>query len=124
MVTIEDAKQWAADYATELDQIRLSCDDKTVQMFNRVMPEKSKDLWDSGSWLGEQLRALGATDEQVQSIQMAQGQRAFRGDAWQAAVDHVNEFSEQGDTEEKDGLDLAEKRHEELFGKQNEPTTE
>ena len=49
---------------------------------------------------------------------MAQGQRSFGGDPWQAAVDYANEFIENGDTEEKGGVELALKRNDELFGAQ------
>lgn len=114
--TIEDAKQWATDNEVRLDSDRLASSDETVQRFNRMMPAKSKELWDSGCWLGEQLRSHGATDEQVSQIQMALGQRAFGGNAWAAAVAYANEFEQSGDTEEKGGLELAEKRHAELFG--------
>lgn len=115
--TVKDAKQWAEENAAQLDSDRLNSDDKYVQMFNRTMPTKSKELWDSGCWLAEQLRACGADDEQVSAIQMAQGQRAFGGDAWQAAVDYANEFEATGDTVEKGGAALAHKRHRELFGR-------
>ena len=118
MRTIEDAKQWAEDHAGELDADRLSCKDDPVRMFNDIMPELTKTLWDSGCWLAHELESHGATDDQVSSIQMAQGQRAFGGDAWQAAVDYVNEFAATGDTKEKGGRELAEKRNEELFGRQ------
>lgn len=116
MKTIKDAKQWARDNASELDASRLSCADELVQMFNRIMPDKSQELWDSGCWLAQELEAHGATAEQIRDIQTAQGQRAFGGDGWQAAVDYANEFATTGDTEEKGGLELAEKRHKELFG--------
>jgi len=114
--TIEDAKRWASENTEDLDRNRLRCDDVHVQMFNRIMPAKSKVLWDSGSWLGARLRSHGATDEQVSSIQMAQGQRAFGGDAWRAAVDYANEYAATGDTQEKGGLELAVKRNAEIFG--------
>ena len=114
--TVEQAKRWAEDNSVELDSNRLTCDDESVQMFNSCMPDKSKQLWDSGCWLGERLRAAGAKDDQVRQIQMAQGQRAFCGDAWQAAVDYANEFTATGDTVEKGGVALAVKRHAELFG--------
>jgi len=87
--TINEAKQWALDNTESLDQRRLSCKDKDVRDFNRMVPELSKRLWDSGCWLAEQLRAHGATTEQVRDTQTAQGQRAFGGDAWQAAVDYA-----------------------------------
>lgn len=116
MLTIEDAKTWATERSSELDEARLGCEDQIIQMMNRMMPEKSKSLWDSGCWLAANLREHGATDEQVSSIQMAQGQRAFGGDAWQAAVDYANEFAANGDTEEKGGAELAVKRHREIFG--------
>ena len=115
MRTIEDAKKWARENAADLDAARLSCKDESVRMFNDIMPEKSKTLWDSGSWLAHELESLGATADQISDIQMAQGQRAFGGDTWQAAVDYVNEFAATGDTEEKGGLELAEKRHKELL---------
>lgn len=116
MFTVEDAKSWASERCSELDADRLAHEDQMVQMMNRMMPEKSKSLWDSGCWLAEKLREHGATDKQVSSIQMAQGQRAFCGDAWQAAVDYANEFAANGDTEEKGGAELAAKRHREIFG--------
>ena len=115
MYTINDAKTWATENSESLDADRLSCKDETVQMFNKVMPEVSKLLWDSGCWMAEQLRSHGASKGQVSSIQMAQGQRAFGGDAWQAAVDYANEFAETGDTEEKGGAALAVKRNQELM---------
>lgn len=119
MKTVDDAKQWARDNTKELDARRLASPSDDVQMFNRIMPDKSKELWDSGCWLARELESLGATDEEISSIQMAQGQRAFGGNAWQAAVDYVNEFAATGDTVEKGGPELAEKRHKELFSREN-----
>lgn len=109
MYTIKDAKQWAVDNSDELDGRRMSSRDPDVQMFNSIRPELSKTLWDTGMWLAHELETHGATREQVQDGQMALGQRAFGGDAWQAAVDYVNEFVATGDTEEKGGAELAEK---------------
>ncbi len=116
MYTIDDAKQWAVENLEELDSDRLSSKDKTVQLFNRLMPALAKVLWDSGCWLAERLREHGATDEEVGSIQMAHGQRSLGGDCWIAAVDYANEYASTGDTEEKGGLALARTRHSELFG--------
>lgn len=116
MYTTEDAKSWAAQRSSELDDRRCACGDEAVRMMNQFDAVKSKSLWDSGSWLAEVLRDAGATDAQIAAIQMAQGQRAFGGDPWKAAVDYANEFLSTGDTEEKGGIDLARKRHEELFG--------
>ncbi len=116
MSTINDAKQWAKDNASDLDASRLACADESVQIFNQIMPDKSKELWDSGGWLAQELESHGATVEQIHDIQTATGQRAFGGDAWRAAVDYANEFAATGDTEEKGGPELAEKRHRELFG--------
>lgn len=113
--TIEDAKQWAIENETELNRSRLSCKDSDVQMFNRIAPEKSKELWNSGCWLQDVLLEHGATDKQVKEIQFAAGQRAFGGDAWEVSVDYVNEFISNGDTQEKPGIELAKKRHNELF---------
>ena len=117
MRTIQEAKQWAKDNAADLDAARLSSEDETVQMFNNIMPEKSKVLWDSGVWLAHELESHGATADQIYSIQTALGQRAFCGDAWQAAVAYANEFASTGDTEEKGGHELAEKRNREIFGR-------
>lgn len=116
MRTIEDAKQWALENAVMLHADRLACEDESVRMFNDIMPDLAKKLWDSGAWLAHELVAHGATNDQVSNIQMAQGQRAFGGDAWKAAVDYANEFAATGDTEEKGGCELAEKRNQELFG--------
>lgn len=114
MLTISDARAWADARREELDLARLTHTDPMVCMMNRVMPEKSKTLWDSGCWLAEVLREHGATDEQVRDTQMAVGQRALGGDAWRAAVDYANEFVATGDTEEKGGLELAVKINSEM----------
>lgn len=113
--TVEQAKQWAAENAEELDRCR-QAEVAQIQSFNLFAPDLSKALWDSGCWLAEQLRSHGATDEQVKAIQFAAGQRAFGGDAWQAAVAYANEFEANGDTEEKGGIELADKINNELFG--------
>ncbi len=122
-LTIEGAKLWAQENHNDLDKKRLNHPDDMVQMMNKMIPEKSgdmgfrlKEIWDSGCWLGTQLELNGATEEQISSIQMAMGQRAFGGCPWQAAVNYANEFIETGDTEEKGGMELAEKLHNELFG--------
>jgi len=115
---IEDAKSWVQENYDDLERNRLECPDETVQMINRMIPDKSREMWNAGCWMAEQLREHGANDEQVSSIQMAQGQRSFGGCPWQAAVDYANEFIENGDTEEKGGVELAIKRNNELFGAQ------
>ena len=121
LYTIAGAKRWADEHSAELDRNRKASSDADVQMFNRIMPEKSKELWDSGVWLGDRLEEHGATKDQIQSIQMAAGQRAFGGDAWQAAVDYANEFAGTGDTREKGGAELAEKVHAEIFSEEPTP---
>lgn len=114
MLTISDAKAWAEARRESLDIARLAHADPMVRLMNNAMPEKSKTLGDSGCWLAAVIREHGATDQQVRDIQMAVGQRAFGGDAWQAAVDYANEFVAKGDTEEKGGLELAVKINSEL----------
>ncbi len=117
--TANGARKWAAEHSADLDRDRKACSDADVQMFNTLMPKVSKTLWDSGIWLAERLAEHGANKDQIQSIQMATGQRAFGGDAWQAAVDYANEFAATGDTKEKGGEELAEKRHAEIFGEES-----
>lgn len=117
MYTIDDARKWANDNSIELDADRIACDDQSVQMLNRIIPDKSKCLWDAGCWLAEKLRERGANDEQVSAIQMAMGQRAFCGDTWKAAVDYANEFALSGDTKEKGGEELASKLNYELVAR-------
>ena len=107
--TVEQAKAWAAENSHELDIARLRCTDGIVQMLNRVDPEKSKQVWDSGCWLAEVLREHGATEEQIREIQFAAGQRSFGGDAWKASVLYANEFAATGGTAEKPGPELAAK---------------
>ena len=119
--TVDDAKRWAAEHSADLDRDREASSDADVQMFNRLMPAISKELWNSGIWLRERLTEHGASEAQIRSIQMAAGQRAFGGDAWQAAVDYANEFAATGDTEEKGGVELAAKRHAEIFGQESNP---
>ncbi len=116
MFTIEEAKKWANEHSQKLDADRLGNKDETVQMLNRMIPEKSKSLWDSSCWLANKLKEHGATDEQISSIQMAHGQRSFADDSWQVAVYYVNEFSVTGDTKEKGGIELANKINDEIFG--------
>ncbi len=116
-LTVLQAKQWAADNRKELDEKRMSCESEDAQMMNRILPlDKSRELWDSGVWAADMLHEAGADEDTIQSIQMAIGQRAFGGSGWVAAVGYVNEYLSTGDTEEKGGDELAEKRHRELFG--------
>ena len=115
MFSIDDAKKWAAENFEALDADRLSSDDECVRMFNRMMPDLSQALWNSGCWLAEQLESHGASQDEISEIQMAQGQRSFGSDPWRAAVDYVNEFAETGDTKEKGGALLAEKINLELM---------
>ena len=114
--TISNAKKWAKENDNDLNSARMKCKDSGAQLLNTIMPEKAKELWDSGSWLSEQLDSLGATDEQIKDIQFAHGQRAFGGDPWKVAVKYVNEFMANGDTKEKPGSELAAKINTELFG--------
>lgn len=107
MFTVEQAKAWADERIGQLTEERLSYTDSAVKMINKLMPELSKNLWNSSAWLGEALRQHGATDIQVQDIQMAQGQRSVYNDPWKVAVDYANEFATSGDTVEKGGLELA-----------------
>lgn len=114
--TITDAKEWADKQSDKLDRDRLECPDPAVQWINKMIPEKSKELWNSGCWLAHVLREHGANDEQVIDIQTAQGQRSLGNDPWKVAVDYANEFIANGDTEEKSGIELAMKINNELFG--------
>lgn len=113
--TVEEAKRWAEENGQRLDKERLECEDPSVLKVAEMMPDRSKSLWDSGEWLSERLFDHGATEEQAASICMAQGQRSFMGDPWQAAVDYANEFATTGDTVEKGGIALAFKVHSELL---------
>jgi len=118
MHTIESAQQWENENAVRLDAKRLASTDEGVQMLNRILPDKSRQLWNSGCWLAEQLEACGASDDEIRDIQMVQGQHAFGGSAWQAAVDLANEYTETHTTKEHAGAELAEKLFKERFQKQ------
>lgn len=116
MLTVEDAKKWADERSSELDKERLGWEDPTIQMLNRIIPEKSKNLWNSGCWLESVLLENGASKEQIKDIQFAHGQRSFANDEWKVAVDYANEFIANGETKEKGGFELAKKINEEIFG--------
>lgn len=117
--TVSEAQRWAAERRQELERDRLETDCSITQRLNRIDAEVSRLLWETGAWLGEMLRAHGASKQQVASICMALGQRSFGRDAamvWAVAVSYANEFAATGDTREKGGLALAETVHKELFG--------
>ena len=116
MKTIEDAKQWVAENHKELTKTRLSSTEPTIQMLNRVLPDKSRDLWDSGCWLQNEMRTLGATNEEITDAQFACGQRAFANDPWEIAVRYINEYQESGEIKDKPGAQLGEEINKELFG--------
>lgn len=107
MRTVEEAMQWAADNREELDKGRLECESPDVQMFNRIMPELSQRIWDSGCWLTEQLKALGASDEDIAEAQFATGQLATLGNPWRSVVAFVNGYEEHGEAPVKPGAALA-----------------
>lgn len=113
---IEDVKAWCLENRAELDESRLACEDAALQIINKMNPSLLKRLWDSGCWLAMKLREHGATEEQVQEIQFAHGQRAFGGCPYQVALGYAKEFAENGDTKEKGGEALADKIHGEVFG--------
>lgn len=115
--TAESAMQWAASRSGQLDKDRNECEDEVVKSLNAMFPKVSKILWDSGSWLREVLGLAGATEEEIVSIQMAQGQRSTISNPWDVAVDYANEYEATGTTLEKGGAELAEKVYQETFGK-------
>lgn len=114
--SIHDAMSWAADNDAELDKSRLACTDSTIKMLNRMSPETSKKLWNTGCWIEEILEGLGADKQTIHDMQFAMGQRAFGGDPWAISVAYVNEFIANGGTEEKPGVELADKINSEMFG--------
>ena len=116
MVTDNDGLKWQAENNDELNRARLASKDEGVQMFNRINPAISKALWDAGSWLGTKLRELGATDEEVESVQFAHGQRCFGGQPWAIAAQYINEFAETKTVGDKPGPELAEEITKEVFG--------
>ncbi|RKY70960.1 MAG: hypothetical protein DRQ14_08065 [Candidatus Latescibacterota bacterium] len=114
--TVVEAMEWADENREELDGARLGSEDSSVKMMNGMMPDKSREMWDAGCWLGERLEELGATEDEAMDLQFALGQRAFAGSAWEAAVRYANEFAERGGTEEHAGPELAETVCKEIFG--------
>ena len=116
MYTVDQVKEWTEENNAELDEGRLSCDDADVQIFNRCVPEKSKELWDVGCWLSEQLAELGATEAENHDICFAHGQRSFAGNTIQSAVDYANEFLNNKSVKDKLGIELADEINKEVFG--------
>lgn len=116
MYTVEDVKKWIVENNTELEKDRLNCQDSSVQMLNRILPDKSKMLWDIGCWIEHVLQKNGADKEDISDIQFVFGQRAFGGAGEATAVAYVNEFVKTKEVAEKPGPELAEKIHNEMFG--------
>lgn len=117
MYTVEDVKKWIVENNVELEKDRLNCQDETVKMLNRILPDKSKTLWDIGCWIEDVLEKLGADKEEISDAQFAFGQRAFGGAGEATAVAYVNEFVETKEIAEKPGPELAEKINNEILGR-------
>jgi hypothetical protein len=115
MFIVEDAKNWALENSVNLDESRLGHKDPAVVLLNRLIPDKSKELWDAGCWLQKVLREYGVDENRINEIEMALGQRSFAANAWNVAVDYANEFANNGSIKEKGGIELAEKIHNEVF---------
>lgn len=114
MRTKQELITWAHENREELDARRMACEDEGVQEFNRMAPEMSRRLWDSGAWLASVLREAGASDQEVTDAQFAAGQRSFAADAFEVAVAFANEYEQSGSLAEEPGVELADKIIEEM----------
>lgn len=111
--TVEQAKAYIKEHQAEM--LKSLADSKEVPASLALMPGM-QTIWCSGCWLGRHLEGAGATDQQIQDIQFAHGQRCFGGDPVAVAVAYVNEFLETKTVADKPGPELAEKINAEVFG--------
>ena len=107
LYTVAVARAWEKAYEQQLEDQRNNCE-FPLQILVKSLPEKiARSLWNSGAWLTWILRESGASDQQINDIAGAHGQRSFYRDPWEVAVAYVNEFVTTGDTKEKGGMLLA-----------------
>jgi hypothetical protein len=102
--TVEQAKQWVSEHEQELVKSLKAC--KELPDVMKSLP-KIRNLWFSGCWLAEVLDKMGASKQQIEDAQFAQGQQAFFRDPWEVAVAYANEFEANKEVKDKPGAKLA-----------------
>jgi len=111
MYTEEDVRKYTTGNKEELAKSLNECDDVPNFMKNHFQP-----IWDAGCWLGSALREKGCSEEERANILFVHGQRCFGRDPVKQAVLLANEFVNTGTTEDRPGMELADKINQEILG--------
>jgi hypothetical protein len=90
-VTEEDIARWNDSY----EEYWKTNPHKLPRYMYSDDPKQKERLWYTGSWLGEEMRKLGADDDQVSRAEFALGQRLFCArDPWAEAIKALDSFKE------------------------------
>lgn len=72
------------------------------------------EIWRSGCWLEEEMKKLGATDQESYDCCFAHGQRSFGRDPWVMAVNALEKWK--AGNPDKPGEELAQSLIKEMVG--------
>lgn len=111
--TEENAHEYVREQEEDIMAAYKAC--KEIPAFARG--PLMEEVWRSGCWLGTMLRKEGASEEDVQRIGFAHGQRSFAGDPYGWAVKYLNEYVGTRSINDQPGEDLAAEINEEVFGR-------
>lgn len=99
-ITADDLTRWDANFRYLLT----TKEGMGMEIFSK---QPLLEVWYAGLWLGEQLKTLGASEQEVEDVCFATGQRqAFRPDPWVYSLEAVEKFKK--GISDKPGPDLAE----------------
>ena len=112
MYTEDDVLKYVTDNKENLVKSLDECDG--IPSF--MKKSQFQSIWDAGCWLGHVLRENGASDDEKGSILFVHGQRCFGNDPVKQAVLLANEFVNTGTTEDRPGMELADKINQEILG--------
>jgi len=108
MYTAKDVMKYVSD---NMDYIMESyhSNDIVKSMLGGRKNTLLEELWQSGCWLKNKLSEHNATEDQVKKICFCHGQRCVYENAFEVAVEYMNEFLENNKIKDEPGLHLAKK---------------
>jgi len=108
---IDDEILWISDNSDGLEKALFASD----VMKCLGITEFTKAIWNSGCWLRNALRELGADEEEIKRIQFSHGQRCFSRDPYDVALAYANEYAETKTTKDQPGFELGKTILQEAF---------
>lgn len=112
-VTQEDTDRWEANRLSH-EKSEPTPDTTLLERLTGFRPPNPAEVWHSGCWLGEKLKEVGASEQEIKELCTTQGQKSlFSKDVWQTAQENLDDFN-RGEWD-KPGRELADRLNEEFM---------